>query len=311
MNIAGAIRTENKKVWAERQPARRQIVTQNPLAVFSAGFEPQARPNSESASVEFEVDAQNHWRCTAKHRERRVSLVRWRTHGALSLATTLLMPLLGCTGDANITAFLQGTIQGGGPDTSTFPGGPVSGGGAGDGSTDNAFAWNFDAGDEGWTLLGGVFVDNTAPGWSAGGRKLSGSGEGPWYFVSPDSFSGDRSEIYGQQLQFSLSRDTSCRDRMPGEVWQGRIVLNGGGWSIGWGDISGSQHDFSNTVTVRLNESETWFVVSSSDPAVPVGSRATRGIFDEILRNFADLRIFGQRGYCDGTTTLDSVVIKP
>lgn len=239
-------------------------------------------------------------------------------------ALSVLAMTGGCRPAGDVNATIDDVIIGGGGGTSQQPGGVQSGGaGAGGSSTDDgeqsqhggagssstARIWNFDASDEGWTLLGGTFVDNTRPGWSAGSRKLSGSGEGPWYFVSPSSFSGDQSDAYSKLLQFALNRATSCRDRMPGEVWQGLVVLNGGGWSIGWGEDSGSQHGLNATLSIRLDEGETWIVVASPDQAVPVGSRSTRGIFDAILGNLSDLRIFGQRGYCEGVTTLDSVQI--
>ena len=248
-------------------------------------------------------------------RYRRIFPVNSMLAGLAALAT-----ITGCqlAGDVNTTiddvnvAGSNGANQGvdgsqpgsgGGPSGGALP--PHGGGG----SSTNIHSWSFDDDDQGWTLLGGAFVNNTRPAWSTGGLKLSGSGEGPWYFVSPPSFSGNQSALYGELLQFTLSRDTSCRDRMPGEVWQGVVVLSGGGWSIGWGDIAGSQRDFSGTLSMRLDEGETWFVVGSPDAAVPVGSRATRGAFRGVLGNLHELRIFGQRGYCDGVTTLDGIQI--
>jgi hypothetical protein len=170
--------------------------------------------------------------------------------------------------------------------------------------------WDFLSSQEGWRLAGGAFAVDTLPSWSIGSGKISGTGEGPWYFVSPDYLSGDRGDLYGLLLRFSLSRDTRCRDRMPGEVWEGLVVLSGNGWTIGWGAVSGSQHDFSSSLSVRLDETEVWYVVSSPDPAVSPGDRASRGVFDEVLGNLHQLRIFGQRGYCSGTTTLDNVSIE-
>lgn len=169
-------------------------------------------------------------------------------------------------------------------------------------------SWTFNNGDEGWTLLGGDFVDYTRPGWSLGGRKLAGEGGGTWYFVAPESLSGDRLDIYGARLRFNLSRDTSCQDSPP-DAWQGIVVLSDGAWSIGWGYESGFQKDYSGQLSVRLDESEEWFVVSSADSAVPVGSRASAGIFESVLANLTELKIFGQRENCRGLTTLDTVRI--
>jgi hypothetical protein len=160
----------------------------------------------------------------------------------------------------------------------------------------------FESGDEGWRLAGDAdtqpelsSADGNPGGHICGTDQVGGN---IWYFVAPQKFLGDVSQIYGKRLTFDLKQSTIFN-----QIRGRDVVLNGGGLSIVYNMRTPPGIDWT-PYSITISESgSAW---DSDAPGFPPASEAD---IRTVLRNLNALRIRGE--YVDGSDSacLDNVYL--
>lgn len=148
---------------------------------------------------------------------------------------------------------------------------------------------NFDAGLEDWRIVG-----NGTPQWSAAGGNPDGflrgsdGGSGVWYFVSPESWSGDWSlfkQIRFQMKFLSGAYGTGATDLVHLRTYDGQELVAGG-----------------------VVQAYSWTPYTLD--LTPTNFGVDRATFDAAIRNVKELWIRGEStGVGDDTSGLDGVVV--
>lgn len=160
----------------------------------------------------------------------------------------------------------------------------------------------FDAGDDGWTVVGDAQGGGVRPDVSPRGGRTGGFvsakddvAGGTWYWRAPAAYRGNRTSFYGGQLAFSLRQSSLERQFDDPDV-----MLRGGDVTL---VLALPRHPGLNWTpyTVGLDERAGWRVGSLTGPAASAAQlRAVLGRLD-------DLKIRGE--YVEGADTggLDDV----
>jgi Laminin B (Domain IV) len=158
----------------------------------------------------------------------------------------------------------------------------------------------FETGDEAWRLAGDtatqpqrLATEGNPNGNICGTDEVGGN---IWYFVAPQKYLGDVSQVYGSRLTFDL-KQSSIFNQIRGRD----VVLNGGGLSVVYNMRTAPGTDWT-PYSIGLDEaSQAW---SRDEVGFPP---ATEADLKTVLRNLNALRIRGE--YVDGSDTacLDNV----
>jgi Laminin B (Domain IV) len=158
----------------------------------------------------------------------------------------------------------------------------------------------FETGDEAWRLAGDadlqpeLLTQNGNPGGHICGTDLVGGNI--WYFVAPQKYLGDVSQVYGARLTFDLKQSTIFN-----QIRGRDVVLNGGGLSIVYNMRSPPGTDWTPYSVAITEAGNAWARDEAGFP--PANETDIR----TVLRNLNALRIRGE--YVDGSDSacLDNV----
>jgi hypothetical protein len=158
----------------------------------------------------------------------------------------------------------------------------------------------FETGDEAWQLAGDTDTQpvRESSGGNPGGHICGTDEVGGdiWYFVAPQKFLGDVSEVYGARLTFDL-KQSSIFNQIRGRD----VVLNGGGLSIVHNMRAPPGTDWTPYSVTLVESGSGWARDEAGFPA------AVEADIRTVLRNLNALRIRGE--YVDGSDSacLDNV----
>ncbi len=154
---------------------------------------------------------------------------------------------------------------------------------------DHELIANFDADTEGWLVVG-----NGTPQWSGSGGNPGGflrgldGGSGVWYFVSPETWSGDWSLF--KQIRFQMKFLSGA--------------YGGGGKDI----VHLRTYDGQDLVSSGMEQAYSW--TSYTIDLTPTNFGVDRATFDAAVRNVKELWIRGEStGTGDDSSGLDRVVV--
>lgn len=129
---------------------------------------------------------------------------------------------------------------------------------------------------------------------------------GPYYFIAPPKFRGNRSTYYNGTLRYDVQQSTTNTSDQTAEV----IIYNSSGVAIYYYPATAFQPPMTpawQTFTVVLNNlSGSW---KSTDS--PTGSAVTEAVFQTYLADISSLQIRGLYRQANTTTRLDNVTMYP
>jgi hypothetical protein len=173
-------------------------------------------------------------------------------------------------------------------------------------STPPAYASQFNAGDDGWTV---VNWDGTgtplAPTWRTTGGNPAGYvwcddefGDGFWQ--APASFHGDWSELYGGTLSYDMFVGVNPDWKM------NDIYIVGNGQTLSYWFPTNPTNQWGN-FTVRLDAAAGWQYGLNYDT---VGTNASEAQIRSILSSVTDIRIREEYAWGADSTGLDNVIVQ-
>jgi hypothetical protein len=167
-------------------------------------------------------------------------------------------------------------------------------------------ASSFDAGDEGWRVVGdaqgGSVLPDFIPWGGNPGGYVSATDDvlgGTWYWQAPDAFLGDRSASYGQLLTFDLRQSQTNYQFVRNDD----LILTDGNLTLIFHLPYHPDTDWTS-YSISLDASSGWQVQE-------YGRAPTPAEMQDVLASLTDLRIRGEYRNGSDTGGLDNVILHP
>jgi hypothetical protein len=173
-------------------------------------------------------------------------------------------------------------------------------------STPPAYASQFNAGDDGWTVVNWDGTETPlAPTWLATGGNSGGYvwcddefGDGFWR--APASFHGDWSDLYGGTLSYDMFVGVNPDWKM------NDIYIVGNGQTLSYWFPTNPTNQWGN-FTVSLDAAAGWQYGLNYDT---IGTNASEAQIRSVLSSVTDIRIREEYAYGTDSTGLDNVIVQ-